>query len=76
MTVTTSDEQGMATVELVLLTPFALVVLAFLVIAGGEITITVTCAVSLADVTLPGIPGSRTIGSTSTEVIDRFRGVG
>ena len=140
MTVTTSDEQGMATVELVLLTPLALVVLAFLVIAGrlttatadvtaaardaaraasltqtydsalaaatrtaeasladqdvtcrdlavtggdpalfvagGEITITVTCAVSLADVALPGIPGTRTIGATSTEIIDRFRGVG
>ena len=130
----------MATVELVLLTPLALVVLAFLVIAGrlsttstdvtaasrdaarsaslaqtydeavvaaiqtaqaslaaqdvtcrnlqvtggdpstfvagGEITVTVSCDVNLADVALPGIPGTRTVTSTSTEVIDRFRGVG
>ena len=135
-----SDESGLATVELVLLTPLALVVLAFLVIAGrlstttadvtaasrdaaraaslgqtydeglaaasetahaslaaqdvtcrnllvtggdpttfvagGEITITVSCDINLADVALPGIPGTRTVASTSTEVIDRFRGVG
>lgn len=134
------DERGMATAELVLLTPVALVVLAFLVIAGrlstttadvaaaardaaraasltqtyeqavdaatttagaslaahdvtcrnltvtggdpstfvagGEITITVSCDVSLADVALPGIPGTRSIAKASTEVIDRFRGVG
>lgn len=134
------DERGMATIELVLLTPLAVVVLAFLVIAGrlstvtadvaaasrdaarsasltqtydeaiaaadrtaqaslaaqdvtcqnltvtagdpstfvagGEIAITVSCDVSLGDVALPGIPGSRTVASTSAEVIDRFRGVG
>ena len=134
------DEGGMAAVELVLLTPLALVVLAFLVIAGrlstvtadvaaasrdaarsasisqsydeavaaatatahaslaaqdvtcrnltvaggdpstfvagGEVAITVSCDVSLGDVALPGIPGSRTVASTSAEVIDRFRGVG
>lgn len=133
-------DHGMATVELVLLTPLALVVLGFLVlagrlsttsadvtaasrdaarsaslaqsydaavaaagatagaslaaqdvtcrnlqvvgsdpttfVAGGEVTITVSCDVSLADVALPGIPGTRTVTSTSTEVIDRFRGVG
>jgi Flp pilus assembly protein TadG len=140
MTARCRDERGMATVELVLLTPLALVVLAFLVIAGrlstasadvtgasrdaarsaslaqsyeeavaaanqtaqaslaaqdvtcrnlqvtggdpstfvagGEITVTVSCDVNLADVALPGIPGARTVTSTSTEVIDRFRGVG
>lgn len=134
------DERGMATVELVLLTPLALAVLAFLVIAGrlstvsadvaaasrdaaraaslsqtydeavtaanrtaqaslaakdvtcrnltvtggdastfvagGEIAITVSCDVSLGDVALPGIPGSRTVAARSAEVIDRFRGVG
>jgi Flp pilus assembly protein TadG len=134
------DERGMATAEMVLLTPLALVVLAFLVIAGrlstttadvtaasrdaaraaslaqtyelaitaaentataslaqqdvtcrnlavsggdaatfvagGEVTITVSCDVNLADVALPGIPGTRTVASTSTEVIDRFRSVG
>ena len=135
-----SDERGLATVELVLLTPLALVVLAFLVIAGrlatvtsdvaaasrdaaraaslaqthgdalvaatttaqaslaeqdvtcrnltvtagdastfvagGEITVAVSCDVHLADVALPGIPGTRTVASASTEVIDRFRGIG
>lgn len=134
------DEQGMATVELLLLTPLAFLVLAFLVIAGrlstvtadvaaasrdaaraaslsqsydqgvaaatrtaqaslaaqdvtcrnltvtggdpltfvsgGEVAITVSCDVSLGDVALPGIPGSRTVAATSVEVIDRFRGVG
>jgi len=140
VTVRGDDEEGMAAVELVLLTPLALVVLAFLVIAGrlstttadvtaasrdaarsaslaqtydqaivaatntaqaslaaqdvtcgnlsvtggdpstfvagGEITITVSCDVHLADVALPGIPGTRPVASTSTEVLDRFRGVG
>lgn len=140
MTARPLDESGLATVELVLLTPLALVVLAFLVIAGrlstttadvtaasrdaaraaslaqtydqalaaandtaraslaghdvtcrnllvtggdpstfvagGEVTISVSCDVNLADVALPGIPGTRTVASTSTEVIDRFRGVG
>ena len=139
MTARPADD-GMATVELVLLTPLALVVLGFLVlvgrlsttsadvtaasrdaarsaslaqtydaavaaadatanaslaaqdvtcrdlqvvggdpaafVAGGEITITVSCDVNLGDVALPGIPGTRTVTSTSTEVIDRFRGVG
>ena len=47
-----------------------------LFVAGGEITITVACSVDLADVALPGIPGHRTVSATSTEVIDRFRGIG
>ena len=135
-----TDEGGLATVELVLLTPLALVVLSFLVIAGrlatvtsdvaaasrdaaraasleqthgdavmaatetaaaslaeqdvtcrnllvtasdastfvagGEVTVAVSCDVHLADVALPGIPGARTVAASSTEVIDRFRGVG
>lgn len=135
-----ADERGMATIELVLLTPVALVVLAFLVIAGrlatvssdvaaasrdaaraaslaqtrgdavvaarqsaaasllaqevtcrnltvaasdesafvagGDVTVSVSCDVYLADVALPGIPGTRTVAASSTEVIDRFRGVG
>ena len=134
------EERGLATVELVLLTPLALVVLAFLVIAGrlatvtsdvaaasrdaaraasleqthsdavaaaketaaaslaaqevtcrnltvtaseaaafvagGDVTVAVSCDVHLADVALPGIPGTRTVAASSTEVIDRFRGVG
>ena len=134
------DERGMATAELVLLTPLAVVVLAFLVIAGrlatitadvaaasrdaaraaslaqthaqavtaatttaeasladqdvtcgtltvtvgdastfvagGEVTVAVSCDVALGDVAIPGIPGSRTVGATSVEVIDRFRSIG
>jgi Flp pilus assembly protein TadG len=133
-------ESGMAAVELVLLTPLALVILAFLVtagrlstvtadvaaasrdaaraasmsqtydqaavaaertaaaslaqqdvtcsdlavtlgdpstfVAGGTVAVTVTCAVSLADVALPGAPGARPVTHTSVEVIDRFRSVG
>jgi Flp pilus assembly protein TadG len=45
-------------------------------VAGGEITVTISCDVSLADVALPGIPGTRTVAASSTEVLDRFRGVG
>jgi Flp pilus assembly protein TadG len=134
------DERGLATAELVLLTPLALAVLSFLVVAGrlatvsadvaaasrdaaraaslaqshadavdaasstaaaslaaqdvtcgtlvvttgdpavfvagGEVTVNVSCEVKLADVALPGIPGARTVGASSTEVIDHFRGVG
>jgi Flp pilus assembly protein TadG len=45
-------------------------------VAGGEVTIAVACHVKLTDVALPGIPGTRAISSSSTEVIDRFRSVG
>ena len=47
-----------------------------LFVAGGEVTVSISCEVKLADVALPGIPGTRTVGASSTEVIDRFRGVG
>lgn len=41
---------------------------------GGQVTATVTCIVGLDDVVGLGIPGTRTITSTSTAVVDRWRG--
>ena len=35
---------------------------------------TVSCQVSLSDLLLPGLPGSVTISSSGTSVIDRYRG--
>ena len=42
--------------------------------AGGTVTATVTCDVSLADVALPGLPGVRQLSDESVEVIDVYRG--
>ncbi|MEW1648373.1 TadE family protein [Streptomyces sp. NPDC091219] len=39
----------------------------------GTVTVTVTCTVSLSDLLLPGVPGSRTLTSTATSVVDRYR---
>jgi Flp pilus assembly protein TadG len=41
---------------------------------GGSVTATVTCTVDLGDLTLLGMPGSRTVTSTAVETVDRFRG--
>jgi Flp pilus assembly protein TadG len=41
---------------------------------GGQVSVTVSCTASLADVTRLGLPGSRTLRATATEVIDRTRG--
>jgi Flp pilus assembly protein TadG len=41
---------------------------------GGSVTVTVNCTASLADVTLIGVPGSRTFTARSVEVVDRYRG--
>jgi len=134
----TADDRGLATIELVLMTPVLLMVLSFLVVAGrlttvrgdiasstrdsaraastagtyeqalvearstaeaslggrdvtcrnltvtlgdpatfvpgGTVAVTVTCEVSLADVAIPGLPGTRRISDSSVEVIDRYRG--
>jgi Flp pilus assembly protein TadG len=45
-------------------------------VPGGEVTISVSCDVQLSDVVIPGVPGSRTVSSVSTEIIDRYRSVG
>lgn len=41
---------------------------------GGTVTVTVHCEASMADVTLLGVPGTRTFTATATEVIDTYRG--
>jgi Flp pilus assembly protein TadG len=40
---------------------------------GGTVTVTVRCEASMADVTLLGVPGSRTFTATAVEVIDTYR---
>jgi Flp pilus assembly protein TadG len=40
---------------------------------GGRVTVTVTCTVSMADLSMLGVPGSRTVTATSVEIIDRYR---
>jgi len=42
--------------------------------AGGHVAVTVRCTASLADVSLLGVPGSRTFTARSVAVVDRFRG--
>ncbi len=44
-------------------------------VPGGSVSVTVTCITSLADVTVPGLPGSKTLSATSTAHIDPFRAV-
>ena len=40
----------------------------------ASVTVTVRCAVPLADVTVPGMPGERTVTAAMTSPIDSFRG--
>jgi Flp pilus assembly protein TadG len=42
-------------------------------VAGGEVDVTVSCVVSLADVALPGIAGTRRVQAEAAEVLDRWR---
>lgn len=39
----------------------------------GQVRATVTCVVALGDLTIPGIPGSRTITETATSPLDTYR---
>ncbi len=43
---------------------------------GGTVTVTVACTTSMADVTLLGVPGTRTFSARAVEVVDRHRGDG
>ena len=43
------------------------------VVADGEVTVTVTCQVSLSELALLPVPGSATVQATATEVLDRHR---
>ncbi|MFT4108164.1 TadE/TadG family type IV pilus assembly protein [Propionicimonas sp.] len=40
----------------------------------GAVSTTVTCTVPLADVLVPGWPGSIQVRATSTSIVDRYRG--
>lgn len=40
---------------------------------AGEVTVTVSCTVQLADVAVSGLPGSLTMTSSFTSVVDGFR---
>ena len=42
---------------------------------GGYVTVTVVCQVPLADVAVPGLPGSTTVRASSTAPIDPYRSV-
>ena len=44
--------------------------------AGGQVTVTVTCEASFADVAMLAVPGSRTFTATAVEVIDTYRADG
>ena len=39
----------------------------------GTVSATINCTVSLSDITLPGIPGSRVMTSTATSPVDAYR---
>lgn len=41
---------------------------------GGSVAVTVRCTTSMRDVSLLGVPGTRTFTARSVEVIDRYRG--
>ncbi len=43
---------------------------------GGFVTVTVVCQVPLADVALPGMPGTTSVRASSTAPIDPYRAVG
>lgn len=43
-------------------------------VAGGQVAVTVSCTVEVADLLGLGIPGGRELTSTSVAVIDTYRG--
>jgi Flp pilus assembly protein TadG len=42
---------------------------------GGSVSVTVTCVTSLADVSIPGVPGTKTLSATSVAPVDPYRTV-
>jgi len=42
---------------------------------GGSVSVTVTCVTSLADASIPGMPGAKTLSATSFAPIDPYRAV-
>jgi Flp pilus assembly protein TadG len=45
-------------------------------VPGGFVTVTVQCQVGLADVSVPGVPGSVTVRASAVAPIDPYRSVG
>lgn len=43
-------------------------------LSGGAVRVTVSCVVSLSDVTMAGFPGSRTVTVSAVELTDQLRG--
>jgi len=41
--------------------------------AGGQVTVTVSCHASFADIAMLSVPGSRTFTAAAVEVIDSYR---
>ena len=41
---------------------------------GGTVSTTITCTVGLGDLTLVGVPGTRTVTATAVETVDTLRG--
>jgi Flp pilus assembly protein TadG len=44
-------------------------------VPGGYVTVTVICQIGLADLSVPGMPGSTTVQATSSAPIDPYRSV-
>jgi Flp pilus assembly protein TadG len=42
---------------------------------GGYVRVTVTCAVALSDLSVPGVPGSTTVSESSTAPVDPYRSI-
>jgi Flp pilus assembly protein TadG len=42
---------------------------------GGRVAVSIDCGIRLEDLSLLRIPGTRTVSSTSVEVVDRYRGL-
>ena len=42
---------------------------------GGSVSVTVTCVTRLADVSVPGVPGTKTLSATSVAPVDPYRAV-
>lgn len=45
-------------------------------IAGGIVSVTVSCTTDLSDVTISGLPGAKTLIASASAPLDRYRGVG
>lgn len=45
-------------------------------VPGGQLRVTLACTVSLTDVALPGVPGSRTLEASLAAPVETYRGIG